>query len=115
MQRKFFSLKGALNFDEILRCGRRVTGSYVTVYVKNNEQKLIKLGIMVSKKVGKAVLRNKIKRWIREVVRSLTGHLPAGIDILVVTKHHKAAYMNWPEIKQELVELFIKLGYLTNE
>jgi ribonuclease P protein component len=45
-----------------------------------------RLGITVSKKVGKAVLRNQVKRWVRESYRRLSGLVPDGLDLVVVAR-----------------------------
>jgi ribonuclease P protein component len=43
------------------------------------------VGITVSGRVGNAVVRNRLKRWIREYVRHNRGELPAG-DVAIVAK-----------------------------
>ena len=44
-----------------------------------------RLGLVVSRKVGTAVKRNKIKRWVREWFRRASG-LPSGVDLVVIAK-----------------------------
>jgi ribonuclease P protein component len=45
-----------------------------------------RVGITVSSKVGNSVVRNRIKRWVREYVRRHRAELPAGADLVVVAK-----------------------------
>ncbi len=45
-----------------------------------------RLGMVVSRKVGPAVVRNQLKRWIREWFRRRAGALPAGLDIVVIPR-----------------------------
>jgi ribonuclease P protein component len=45
-----------------------------------------RLGITVSKQVGKAVRRNRVKRLVREVFRAHRGLLPPGSDIVVIAR-----------------------------
>jgi ribonuclease P protein component len=45
-----------------------------------------RLGITVSKKVGKAVVRNLVKRWVRESYRRMSGLVPGGLDLVVVAR-----------------------------
>ena len=45
-----------------------------------------RLGVTVSKKVGGAVLRNRVKRWIRDCYRRRRPEFPSGLDLVVVAR-----------------------------
>ena len=45
-----------------------------------------RLGITVSKKVGKASVRNQVKRWVRESYRRMSDLAPPGMDLVVVAR-----------------------------
>jgi ribonuclease P protein component len=62
-----------------------VTAHFV-VYGRQNGG-TTRVGITVSKKVGAAHQRNRIKRWVREAFRRLQGTLPAGLDLVLVARH----------------------------
>jgi ribonuclease P protein component len=49
-----------------------------------------RLGVTVSSRVGNAVVRNRMKRWIREYVRRHKGELPGG-EAVIVAKTSAAA------------------------
>lgn len=62
------SLKKEKDFDKVFKFGKRVFSKNLTlVYLPSNETKF---GFAVSKKHGKSVVRNRIKRLLREAVRS---------------------------------------------
>ena len=69
---------------------RRVSGSsYLLLALTRPEDRNVggaRLGITVSKKVGKAVVRNQVKRWIRESYRRMSDLAPPGTDLVVVAR-----------------------------
>jgi len=51
---------------------------------------LSRLGVTVSTRVGNAVVRNRVKRLVREIFRERRADLPATLDIVVIAKPHAA-------------------------
>ena len=64
-------------FRRIYRKGRSAVSPYLVVYCQKNREGRSRLGVTVSKKLGHAVVRNRVRRRIREIL------LP-GWDIIVV-------------------------------
>jgi ribonuclease P protein component len=73
-----------------------------------NRAGLTRLGIAVSRKVGKAFVRNRIKRMIREYFRLNKHRLPPGADLVFVAKPH-ARDLETSELRAELDNFFDKL------
>jgi ribonuclease P protein component len=67
-----------------------------------------RLGITVSRKVGNAVCRNRLKRWIRELFRRNQQYFGRAIDISIVAKH-KAGNLSHLQVDQELLKVFARL------
>jgi ribonuclease P protein component len=92
------------DFVNLNRSGRRHRTQHFTVFVAKNGLSRTRLGITVSKKVGGAVTRNRLKRFVREVFRLHKGLFPAGCDI-VVSARESAGKLDFRKVKEELLEL----------
>jgi ribonuclease P protein component len=90
--------------------GRRVSGvNYLMLArVRDDGVATPRLGITVSRKVGCAVERNKVKRWIRESCRRMREGLPAGVDLVVVARP-SAARAGYGPTARELATLARRL------
>ncbi|MGI6644693.1 MAG: ribonuclease P protein component [Bacilli bacterium] len=84
--------------------------SFTVVYLKNDLDR-VRVGIAVSKKLGKAVKRNKVKRQIRSMCQSVID-ITAKVDIIIIPKNE---YLNktYKENLLILSELLSKLGATT--
>ena len=63
----------------------------------------------MSRKVGGAVTRNKVKRWLREAVRSEESQL-CGVHDVVIIAHPSAAKTDLATLTGELADCFAKVG-----
>jgi ribonuclease P protein component len=78
------------DFLDVQERGRRLSGSsYLLLALPrraHSSSRRSRLGITVSKKVGKAVVRNLVKRWVRESYRRMSALVPDGLDLVVVAR-----------------------------
>jgi ribonuclease P protein component len=91
--------------------GRRVGGTHYLLFARPREQRdaSARLGITVSRKVGNAVVRNRVKRWVRESGRRSWLHeVPPGLDVVVVARP-SAAVAGLLPTAQELASLVKRL------
>lgn len=79
-------LRSARDFRRVQRAGVRVrTAHFLLVVGAQGAPGAPRLGLVVSKKSGNAVARNRIKRLVRECFRASPRLLPDGIDLVVVS------------------------------
>lgn len=91
--------------------GGRCSGRYLVVYAFHppaGSAARARLGITASRKVGKAVVRNRVKRWVRESYRRLAAHPAHAADIVVIAKP-SAASTTFNVIESELRRLLASI------
>jgi ribonuclease P protein component len=71
----------------VYRAGKRRSSSHFTVFFRANELAQSRFGFSIKKALGGAVVRNRIRRRIREVVRCHRLEIPAGWDIVIHPKN----------------------------
>lgn len=105
--KKTIHLKKNYEFVRIYRKGKFYPGKYLVIYVLNNRLGINRLGISVSKKVGKSVRRNRIKRLIRENYRLYEESILNSHDIVFFARKTEVEY-GFEEIRKEMKFLLKK-------
>jgi len=99
-------LRKRKEFNQAFQTGRRFDSKNFIVLVSQNPLGIRRLGLTVSKKVGKAVKRNRIKRLLREFFRLNKEKMPESKDILIVAKKRTSSRLGYEDIRMELEKLF---------
>jgi ribonuclease P protein component len=81
----------------------------LVLHVAPNELGYARVGITVSGRVGKAVVRNRLRRRLREALRARLDRLPRDIDI-VVTARPGSATATWPQLCEALDRVLARAG-----
>jgi len=100
-------LSGKIEFKRVFLEGKRIESKNLIVFVLNNEHKFNRLGLIVKKEIGKAVVRNKIKRRAREAYRQINRKLFQGYDIIILVKKSVVGLKHF-QLYSELEDLFYK-------
>ncbi|MBN1898475.1 MAG: ribonuclease P protein component [Spirochaetes bacterium] len=74
------------DFSKIIRQGKKVESDYLRLYGLVNDLAFSRVGIIIGKKFGHAVLRNKAKRVIRDLFRKFKTHIKHGYDLVFYIK-----------------------------
>ena len=79
------SIKKTADFKIVYKLGKAFSNKYFVMYVYPNDKSFARLGLSINKKIGKAILRNKIRRRIKEFFR-LNKHSLVPADYVVVAR-----------------------------
>jgi len=104
-------LKRSQDFQRIRDQGRHFRGGLLSLNVLGNDLPNNRFGFVISRRVGNAVVRNRVKRRLRAAVRIRLNELAGGFDIVVIG-HTAAATASYRELDARLVELLQKAGLL---
>lgn len=106
------SLVRKVDFRRLVEKGHRLRAEawLVVNYERNNIDEL-RLGCTMSRKVGSAVLRNRLRRWCREWFRKLESPQPFDINLLFLERKDKNFYKNLKhdDLNETLQDAYFKI------
>ncbi len=111
--KKLKTLKKNYEFKNVLTKGKFYKGKYITIYIRKNKKQENIIGIAISKKIGKAVKRNRIKRVVRESFRLKKDLLQNGYSIVFIwNKNAEIKEANYNNVSKDMLNLFTKAGII---
>jgi ribonuclease P protein component len=106
------SLQKNYEFQRVYSKGQFCTGKYLVLYYLKNTFDFNRLGISTGKKIGKSVVRNRMKRIVKENYRLMEDKIPIGYDLVFMVRKSDDLPGFW-DIKREMRYL-LKKGNLFN-
>ena len=107
---KQYRLKRRATFNYVYKKGEKSSARHLLLLSVKSHSGL-KVGISVSKKVGNAVTRNRVKRLIREGINCVFQQIATGYTYVIVAKA-SSCEADYQTICQEVKEVFEKAGKL---
>jgi ribonuclease P protein component len=89
------------DYVKLNRVGRREQTAHFKIIFAENGLGIRRLGITVGRKAGNSVVRNRVKRLVREFFRLHKADFPQGCDILIAAKQG-AHHLDYWKVKEEL-------------
>ena len=87
-------LHGGKAFQAVFDAKLRKNAGPLTVFTRPNGAERHRLGLSVSRRVGKAVVRSRVKRMLREAFRLNRHGWPGALDVVVVVRPHRPAELS---------------------
>ena len=109
--KKTVSLKENHLFRRLYSTGQSAGSPYLAVYVRKNGRNGNRLGVTVSTKLGHAVVRNKVRRRLREIYRLHEAELLPGYDIVIVARS-RAMEADFAELTRAFLTLAGRTGLM---
>ena len=100
-------LKKKKQFTYIYKKGKRVSNKFLTLFVLTSKYKSYKIGYSVSKKIGKATVRNKVKRRLKEIVR--LSSLPQSNCNYVLMAREGIENLDFKNLEKQVKDIFSKI------
>lgn len=90
--KKQYRIKKEKDIAQMFKQGKSCANRHFIIYRLSKQQSHFRLGLSVSKKLGNAVVRNKVKRYIREVFNQLEDDILNEYDIMVIARQGVEQY-----------------------
>ena len=107
--RKNERLRKTGEFVAVRREGRSWIDKFLIVATRRNELEASRFGFSVGKRVGKAVVRNRVKRRLKEAV--LLAHVQRGWDIVLIARRD-SALADFQTLRLSVINLLTRAGII---
>jgi ribonuclease P protein component len=107
------TIKKNKDFQRIYKKGISAADQCIVLYVYKKKDKEKRFGFSISKKIGKAVARNRIKRLFKEVCRKNISSFPDGLDYLLIARK-RVVEENFHSLSRNILHLSQKLSKKVN-
>lgn len=105
MMKKEFRIKDNKEFQHVFQQGKSFANRQLVIYFTEElDQDHFRIGLSVGKKIGNAVTRNRIKRYLRQSFQELEGKILPTLNIVIIARQ-PTKEMDYFEIKKSLVHL----------
>ncbi|WP_042147653.1 ribonuclease P protein component [Paucisalibacillus sp. EB02] len=113
--KKEFRVKDNKEFQVIFKKGKSFANRQLVIYYRKKEDQIhFRVGLSVGKKIGNAVVRNRIKRYLRQAFHELEKEIKPSYDFVIIARQ-PTKDMEFFEVKKSLTHLLSKERLLKNK
>ncbi|RDW15250.1 ribonuclease P protein component [Oceanobacillus arenosus] len=106
--KKEFRIKKNTEFQHVFKKGKSFANRQLVIYyVQKQDQEHFRVGLSVGVKIGNAVTRNRIKRYLRQAFQELNDSILYPHDIVIIARQ-PTKDMEFTEIKKSVAHLLYK-------
>ncbi len=114
VMRKAFRIKKNIEFQDVFKKGASFANRQLVIYfLHKNDQRHYRIGLSVSKKIGNAVVRNKVKRYLRQAFLELDEEIKSSYDIIIIARK-PVKDLDYHQVKKSVQHLLYKTKLLKN-
>jgi len=100
-------IKKGMDFTKIINKNNKIKNKYCSIFYIKSDKTLF--GISVPTKTGKANVRNKLKRQIKNIIDNNKINIPNGYNYVIIIRR-EILELSYQEKEKELITLFNKIG-----
>ena len=105
---KKYIVKESRVFDEVIETGKKIKNYNFVIFYKENKDSPTKYGITVPKKVGKAHIRNMLKRKVRAIIRNYNKNYEKNYNCIIIIRN-SCLSLSYQELSSSLQYLLDKI------
>ncbi len=107
---KKYRLRKNLEFKRVYSARKNYWNRNLTLYVKKNNLEESRFGITITKKIGNAVVRNRIRRRIKEIYRLNFYRIKDGYDLVFIPKKN-VQEISYEQLESAMIHI-LKISHL---
>ncbi len=105
---KKYIVKESRIFDEVIETGKKIKNYNFVIFYKEKKDSPTKYGITVPKKVGKAHIRNMLKRKVRAIIRNYNKNYEKNYNCIIIIRN-SCLSLSYQELSSSLQYLLDKI------
>lgn len=102
--KKYEIVKEHKEFDSIINNDKKLYNKYCTIYYKDSNYEYPRFGVAVGKKVGNAVIRNRLKRQTRMIITTNKKIFKKNTDYIIIVKR-SALLVDYHTFEKSIIDL----------